>query len=79
MAATEIGAKARMRWPANMQAALIYHRVALHTVSKGHVFALILELCVCPKIQKASAVVTGEAMRIKLVAGTGFEPVTFRL
>ena len=42
-------------------------------------FASMLELCVCPKTQKASAGVSGEALQINLVAGTGFEPVTFRL
>ena len=42
-------------------------------------FASMLELCVCPETQKASADVTEEALQIKMVAGTGFEPVTFRL
>ena len=42
-------------------------------------FASMLELCVCPKTQKASSGVSGEALQIKMVAGTGFEPVTFRL
>ncbi|WP_443019343.1 recombinase family protein [Sphingomonas sp. 22R3R2A-7] len=42
-------------------------------------FASMLELCVCPETQKASAGVSGEALQIKMVAGTGFEPVTFRL
>ena len=41
--------------------------------------ASMLELCAGPETQKASAVVTEEALQIKLVAGTGFEPVTFRL
>ena len=42
-------------------------------------FASMLELCVCPETQKASAGVSEEALQIKMVAGTGFEPVTFRL
>ena len=42
-------------------------------------FASMLELCVCLETQKASAGVTEEVLQIKLVAGTGFEPVTFRL
>ncbi|KQN18873.1 hypothetical protein [Sphingomonas sp. Leaf30] len=41
--------------------------------------ASMLELCVCPEKQKASAGVSEEALQIRLVAGTGFEPVTFRL
>ena len=38
-----------------------------------------LSLCAGAETQKASAVVTEEALQIKMVAGTGFEPVTFRL
>jgi site-specific DNA recombinase len=41
--------------------------------------ALMLELCACAQTQRASAAVTEEALQIELVAGTGFEPVTFRL
>jgi site-specific DNA recombinase len=41
--------------------------------------AAMLELCAGMETKKASAVVTEEALQIKLVAGTGFEPVTFRL
>ena len=41
--------------------------------------ASMLELCAGAETQKASAEVTEEALQIKLVAGTGFEPVTFRL
>jgi site-specific DNA recombinase len=41
--------------------------------------ASMLELCVGAETQKASAGVTEEVLQIKLVAGTGFEPVTFRL
>ncbi len=41
--------------------------------------ASMLELCAGSETQKASAVVTEEALQIKMVAGTGFEPVTFRL
>ena len=41
--------------------------------------ASMLSLCAGAETQKASAAVTGEALQIKLVAGTGFEPVTFRL
>ncbi|VXC96798.1 hypothetical protein SPHINGOT1_260339 [Sphingomonas sp. T1] len=38
-----------------------------------------LELCVCLETQKASAGIPSEVLQIKMVAGTGFEPVTFRL
>ncbi len=38
-----------------------------------------LELSAGAETQKASAEVTEEALQIKMVAGTGFEPVTFRL
>ena len=41
--------------------------------------ASMLSLCAGAETQKTSAVVTEEALQIKLVAGTGFEPVTFRL
>ena len=41
--------------------------------------ASMLELCAGAETQKASAVVTEEVLQIKMVAGTGFEPVTFRL
>jgi site-specific DNA recombinase len=41
--------------------------------------AAMLSLCAGAERQKASAGATEEAMQIKLVAGTGFEPVTFRL
>ena len=41
--------------------------------------APVLELCAGAETQIASAGVTEEALQIKLVAGTGFEPVTFRL
>ncbi len=42
-------------------------------------FASMLELCVCAETQKASAGIPSEVLQIKMVAGTGFEPVTFRL
>ena len=42
-------------------------------------FATMVELCVCTETQIASAGVSEEALQIKMVAGTGFEPVTFRL
>jgi hypothetical protein len=38
-----------------------------------------LELCACGKQEKAPERMAAEALQIKLVAGTGFEPVTFRL
>ena len=41
--------------------------------------ASMLELCAAPETQKASSAVTEEALQIKLVAGAGFEPATFRL
>ncbi len=41
--------------------------------------ASMLELCAGAETQKAPAVGTEEALQIKMVAGTGFEPVTFRL
>ena len=41
--------------------------------------ASMLELCVGAETQKASADRTEETLQIKMVAGTGFEPVTFRL
>jgi site-specific DNA recombinase len=41
--------------------------------------ASILSLCAGAETQKVSAVVTDEVLQIKMVAGTGFEPVTFRL
>ncbi|QCB43935.1 hypothetical protein E5673_18335 [Sphingomonas sp. PAMC26645] len=41
--------------------------------------ASMLTLCAGAKTQKASAAVTEEVLQIKLVAGTGFEPATFRL
>ncbi len=40
---------------------------------------LMLSLCASAETQKASAALTEEALQIKMVAGTGFEPVTFRL
>ena len=41
--------------------------------------ASMLSLCAGAETQKASAGVTEEVLQIKMVAGTGFEPVTFRL
>jgi hypothetical protein len=41
--------------------------------------ASMLELCAFGKQQNAPAAVTEEVLQMKLVAGTGFEPVTFRL
>ena len=41
--------------------------------------ASMLELCAGAETQKASAGMTEEVLQIKMVAGTGFEPVTFRL
>jgi site-specific DNA recombinase len=41
--------------------------------------ASMLSLCAGTETQKASAGMTEEALQMKLVAGTGFEPVTFRL
>jgi site-specific DNA recombinase len=41
--------------------------------------ASILSLCAVSKQHKAPPDFSGEAMQVKLVAGTGFEPVTFRL
>ncbi len=41
--------------------------------------AAILELCACPDTKKPPAGLTEEALQIKLVAGVGFEPTTFRL
>ena len=41
--------------------------------------ASMLELCACGEMQKAPEEVSSEALQIKMVAGTGFEPVTFRL
>ena len=38
-----------------------------------------LSLCAGAETQKAPAAVAEEALQIKMVAGTGFEPVTFRL
>ena len=41
--------------------------------------ASILSLCTASRQHKASQDYSGEALQINLVAGTGFEPVTFRL
>ena len=41
--------------------------------------ASMLELSASTDIQNASEAVATEALQIKVVAGTGFEPVTFRL
>ncbi len=41
--------------------------------------ASMLSLCAGAETQKASAGVPLEVLQIKMVAGTGFEPVTFRL
>ena len=41
--------------------------------------ASMVSLCAGAETQKASAGVTEEVFQIKIVAGTGFEPVTFRL
>ncbi|WP_443026088.1 recombinase family protein [Sphingomonas sp. PB2P19] len=41
--------------------------------------ASMLELCTCGEQEKASEPMAAEALQIKMVAGTGFEPVTFRL
>ena len=41
--------------------------------------ASMLSLCAGAETQKASVGVTEEVLQIKMVAGTGFEPVTFRL
>ncbi|WP_150131890.1 hypothetical protein [Sphingomonas carotinifaciens] len=41
--------------------------------------ALVLELSASTDMQNASEAVASEALQIKVVAGTGFEPVTFRL
>ncbi|WP_425505624.1 recombinase family protein [Sphingomonas chungangi] len=38
-----------------------------------------LELCACGDMQNAPEEVSSGALQIKMVAGTGFEPVTFRL
>ena len=42
-------------------------------------WAAMLLPCADAEMQKASAAVSREAEQMKLVAGTGFEPVTFRL
>jgi site-specific DNA recombinase len=41
--------------------------------------ASMLELCACQEARKATAAVTEGVLQMKMVAGTGFEPVTFRL
>ncbi len=41
--------------------------------------ASMLSLCPEPETQKAAAGYSSEVLQMKLVAGTGFEPVTFRL
>ena len=41
--------------------------------------ASMLELCACGEHEKSPEAVATKAEQIKLVAGTGFEPVTFRL
>jgi site-specific DNA recombinase len=41
--------------------------------------ASMLELCACGEMQNAPSEVSEGALQIKMVAGTGFEPVTFRL
>jgi site-specific DNA recombinase len=41
--------------------------------------ASMLELCACGDMQNAPSEVSEGALQIKMVAGTGFEPVTFRL
>ena len=41
--------------------------------------ASMLSLCAGSETQKASAAMTEEVLQVKMVAGTGFEPVTFRL
>ena len=41
--------------------------------------AAMLSLCAGAETQKTSAMVTEEVLQVKMVAGTGFEPVTFRL
>ncbi|MFW2830993.1 recombinase family protein [Sphingomonas sp. ID0503] len=41
--------------------------------------ASMLELCACPEMRTAPTNISERALQIKLVAGTGFEPVTFRL
>jgi site-specific DNA recombinase len=38
-----------------------------------------LELCALSEMRSAPEAVASGALQIKLVAGTGFEPVTFRL
>ncbi len=45
----------------------------------GGELASVLELCVCGEMQNAPEGVSSGALQIKMVAGTGFEPVTFRL
>ncbi|VXC97022.1 hypothetical protein SPHINGOT1_270001 [Sphingomonas sp. T1] len=49
------------------------------TINLRGELASMLELCVCLETQKASAGIPSEVLQIKMVAGTGFEPVTFRL
>ena len=41
--------------------------------------AAMLSLCAEPETQKAPAGKPSEVNQVRLVAGTGFEPVTFRL
>jgi site-specific DNA recombinase len=41
--------------------------------------ASMLSLCACDERKKAPEPMAAEALQIKMVAGTGFEPVTFRL
>ena len=45
---------------------------------RGELASMLL-LCAEAETQKASAVMTEEVLQIRMVAGTGFEPVTFRL
>ncbi len=48
-------------------------------IDLGGELASMLSLCAGAETQKASAGVPLEVLQIKMVAGTGFEPVTFRL
>ena len=50
----------------------------LYRMRTGELASMLL-LCAGAETQKASTGVTEEALQIKMVAGTGFEPVTFRL
>ncbi len=72
-------AQAFERLRALIEAVVLTPEAGKLTIELRGELASMLLLCAGAETQKASAAVSREALQMKMVAGTGFEPVTFRL